>query len=261
METHRNQRCVFLALAMVALTGCSTASVSSSFSSLFSGDGRIESVIPSPEFDEIVDFSEGGSDAFLFADGYSNGGPFSKCYFRKAAGNIADGVLSLSVYKEGEDTYAGAEYRSHRSFSYGYFATRMKAANCSGVISSFFSYTHRPVWDEIDIEILGKNMRQVQFNYYTSGVGGHEFLYDLGFDASKDFHDYGFEWLPDSITWFIDGKAIYTATKDIPSNPQQIMMNVWNCHGYDSWSGVLDPSKLPVSGQYQYIGYSPALVG
>ena len=89
----------------------------------------------------------------------------------------------------------------------------MKAANCSGVISSFFTYTNQPVWDEIDIEFLGKDMTRVQFNYYTNGVGGHEFYFDLGFDASEDFHEYAFDWQRDSITWYIDGKAVYRATR------------------------------------------------
>lgn len=44
---------------------------------------------------------------------------------------------------------------------------------------------------EIDIEVLGKDTTKVQFNYYTNGVGNHEYMYDLGFDASEGFHTYG----------------------------------------------------------------------
>lgn len=40
--------------------------------------------------------------------------------------------------------------------------------------------------DEIDVEVLGKDTTKVQFNYYTNGTGNHEYLYDLGFDASED---------------------------------------------------------------------------
>ncbi len=214
--------------------------------------------LSSPSFEKLVDFSLGGSDEFYFANGYSNGGPFN-CFFRREAGKIEDGSLTVSVYKEEAGTYAGGEYRSRQSFSYGYYQTRMKAADCSGVISSFFLYTHNPVWDEIDIEILGKNMNEVQFNYYNNGKGGHEHIHQLGFDASKDFHDYGFLWQKDSIAWYVDGKKVYEAKEEIPSHPQMIMMNVWNCKGYDSWSGAFDEGKLPVSASYQYIGYSPAI--
>ncbi len=210
-----------------------------------------------PSFERLVDFSDGEAQGFHFADGYANGGPFN-CYFRRAAGDISGGTLSLSVYEEGSGTYAGGEYRSYQSYGYGYYSTRLKAADCPGVITSFFLYTHYPVWDEIDIEILGKNMNEVQFNYYTDGRGGHEYVHRLGFNAAQDFHDYGFLWLPESITWYVDGVAVYQATVNLPSHPQQIMMNVWNCRDHDLWSGRFDPSRLPVKGQYEYIGYSPA---
>ena len=36
-------------------------------------------------------------------------------------------------------------------------------------------------------------------NYFRNGVGGHEKMIDLGFDASDDFHTYAFEWHKDKI--------------------------------------------------------------
>lgn len=206
--------------------------------------------------DYLVDFSTGEwNNSFFFANGYKNGDPFN-CYWKRNAGVLEDGVLKLNLYKNDETHYYGAEYRSARNeFHYGYYATRMKPVSCSGVISSFFSYTNYPCWDEIDIEFLGKDTTKVQLNYYTNGQGNHEYVYNLGFDASLDFHEYGFEWLPDSITWYVDGYKVYRATKDIPSNPQHIMMNLWNQKGQDIWAGALDETKLPVQAQYEFIAY------
>ena len=130
----------------------------------------------------------------------------------------------------------------------------MKAAKCPGVISSFFTYTGHP-WDEIDVEFLGNDTTRIQLNYYTNGTGGHEFLYELGFDGSEGFHEYGFDWQPDSITWYVDGKAVYRATENIPSASGKIMMNVWNTRGVDEWAGAFDPAYLPVTAQYGWIGY------
>lgn len=206
--------------------------------------------------EKFVVFSNGGSEDFHWADGYSNGYPFN-CVWKKSSAIITDGVMSMSVAKEG-DGYTGAEYRSRDTFSYGFYSVCMKAADCSGVISSFFTYTNRPVWDEIDIEFLGKDTTRVQFNYYTKGDGEHEFLLDLGFDGAEDFHEYAFDWQQDSITWYVDGKAVYRATENIPSNPMQIMMNVWNCQGADAWSGPFDPTRLPATAQYKWIGYAPS---
>merc|ERR1712059_3682 len=48
-------------------------------------------------------------------------------------------------------------------------------------------------------------------------------------NTRTDFHDYAFEWLPDSITWFIDGKKIREVKKphNIPDMSAKILMNLW----------------------------------
>ncbi len=204
---------------------------------------------------EKLRFSEGAPEGFYWADGYSNGSQFN-CTWRKSSASVGE-IMRMTVLKEGSG-YAGAEYRTDTRSHYGFYAVSMKSAKCSGVISSFFGYTNAPVWDEIDIEFLGKNTGQVQFNYYTSGKGGHEFVLDLGFDSSEAFHEYAFDWQPGSITWYVDGVAVYRATEELPSHPMQLMMNVWNCRGADAWSGALDPARLPASAEYEWFAYSPS---
>ena len=133
----------------------------------------------------------------------------------------------------------------------------MQAIKNDGVVSSFFTYTgpsdNNP-WDEIDIEVLGKDTTKVQFNYYTNGQGNHEYMYDLGFYASEGYHTYGFDWQPDKITWYVDGKAVYSATSDIPSTPGKIMMNVWPGIGVDSWLKPFD-GTTPLTAKYQWVTY------
>ena len=128
-----------------------------------------------------------------------------------------------------------------------------------GVVSSFFTYTgpsdNNP-WDEIDIEILGKDTEKVQFNYFTDGKGNHEYLHELGFDASEDFHTYAFEWHKDKIIWFVDGVEVYSVEESIPVTEGKIMMNVWNGIGVDSWLNAFDNSKLPLTAEYQWIAFT-----
>lgn len=139
----------------------------------------------------------------------------------------------------------------------------MKPGKGSGFMSgSLFTYTgpadDNP-WDEIDIEFLGKDTTFVSFNYFTDGVGGHEYEHHLGFDASSEYHTYAFEWLPDSITWFVDGAAVYTATQDIPTTPSRIMANVWVHDGsLSSWLGPVDSTAVPVTASYDWIRFTPA---
>lgn len=208
------------------------------------------------EESKIAVFENGAPEGFWARNDRGNGHPFN-CSFGNSNATVEDGLLTLSLTKNGSG-YVGAEYRTQARFSYGFYSVRMKAASCPGVISSFFTYTGRP-WDEIDIEFLGNDTTKVQFNYFTDGKGGHEYVYYLGFDASEDFHEYAFDWQEDSITWYVDGKPVYKATKDIPSTPGQIMMNIWNVADSNAgWAGRFDGSYLPVSAQYEWIGYQSA---
>ena len=206
------------------------------------------------EGDKIAVFSEGYPDGFWARNDRGNGHPFN-CSFQRSNAVVADGLLTLSLTKNG-DSYVGAEYRTQAKYSYGYYSVSMKAARCPGVISSFFTYTGWP-WDEIDIEFLGDDTTRVQFNYYTDGKGGHEYFYELGFDAADDFHEYGFYWQPDSITWYVDGVPVYRATEDVPSHEGHIMMNLWNVADTNAdWAGKFDENQLPVNAQYQWVAVS-----
>lgn len=219
-------------------------------------DGDIIEDRFTPSADRIADFSSGAPDGFWARNDRGNGHPFN-CSFKGANAVIDNSLLTLHLTAE-DGRYAGAEYRSFAKFSYGYYSASMKAAACSGVISSFFTYTGRP-WDEIDIEFLGDDTTRVQFNYYNDGKGGHEYVYELGFDASLDFHEYGFDWQADSITWYVDGRSVYRAEASIPSHSGYIMMNLWNVADTNAdWAGKFTGEELPVTAEYQWIGYKSA---
>ncbi len=206
----------------------------------------------------VEDFRDGNSSLFFASDGWTNGDPFN-CGWYKQNTSLDNNMLSLTIDKDstGKYNYSGAEYRTNDHYSYGYFETSMQAIKNDGVVSSFFTYTgpsEDNPWDEIDIEILGKDTTKVQFNYYTNGVGNHEFMYDLGFDASEGFHTYGFDWQADYIAWYVDGKEVYRATDNIPSTPGRIMMNTWNGIGVDEWLKPFD-GKTPLTAHYQWVTY------
>lgn len=196
-------------------------------------------------------------DKMEISDGWSNGGMFH-CTWRSSNVSFSDGIMNLSIGKDALGGYSGGEYRTKNAFGYGMYDVSMKAIKNDGVVTSFFTYTgptDGTVWDEIDIEFLGKDTTKVQFNYYTNGVGNHEYLYDLGFDASESFHQYGFLWQKGSITWYVDGKAVYTATENIPSTPGRIMMNAWPGIGVDDWLNPFN-GVTPLTGQYDWASYT-----
>jgi len=205
------------------------------------------------------DFRDNEAEYFFASDGWTNGNPFD-CVWTEDNTSLSDGALHLTIDKDysGKYNYTGAEYRTSDHYHYGYYETSMKAIKNNGVVSSFFTYTgpsEDNPWDEIDIEILGKDTTKVQLNYYTNGVGNHEYMYDLGFDASLAYHTYGFDWQPDHITWYVDGKPVYTAYSNIPSTPGRIMMNTWPGTGVNEWLAPFD-GRTPLTAYYEWVTYN-----
>lgn len=207
-------------------------------------------------------FDYANTSAWSKSDGWTNGGMFN-CTWRASNVNFSNGTMALTLNKDtkgGTKPYAGGEYRSNDTFGYGLYQVRMKPAKNNGIVSSFFTYTgptDGTPWDEIDIEFLGKDTTKVQFNYYTNGVGNHEHIYNLGFDASTSYHTYAFNWQPTYIAWLVDGKEVYRATNSIPSHPGKIMMNLWPGTGVDSWLNAYD-GKTPLYANYDWVSYDPS---
>lgn len=186
----------------------------------------------------------------------TNGGMFN-CTWKPENVAFNGGLMSLKIDGDGRGGYTGGEWRTRDYYGYGLYQVRMKPIKNSGVVSSFFTYTgpsDGTKWDEIDIEFLGKDTTKVQFNYFTDGKGDHEKLYDLGFDASAAFHTYGFDWQKDRITWYVDGKAVYTATNNIPETPGKIMVNAWPGIGVDEWLAPYN-GRTPLYAYYDWISY------
>ena len=199
------------------------------------------------------------SDKFEISGGWSNGSMFN-CTWKNENCVFEDGKMYLIIDNDPTGTdipYSGGEFRTKDFYGFGYYEVTMKPISNDGVVSSFFTYTgptDKNPWDEIDIEFLGKDTTKVQFNYFTDGKGNHEYLYDLGFNAAEEFHSYGFDWKPDSITWYVDGEAVYTATENIPQTPGKIMMNAWPGIGVRDWLNEFD-GNVPLKAEYTTVKY------
>lgn len=249
-------------LAMQRQQGTNGADTATLQAFLLGEDVPTPETLPQPDetADLVADFTKGSSGDFYASDGWTNGSMFN-CYWRKQNCVFENERMYLQINEDsGATGYGGAEYRTQEMYGYGDYEVCMKPISNTGVVSSFFTCTgpsDENPWDEIDIEFLGKDTTKVQFNYFTNGVGNHEYIYDLGFDASKEYHTYGFQWLPDGIQWTVDGEVVHTATADIPTTAGRLMMNVWNGTGVDSWLGAYD-GTTPLTAEYVWATYTKA---
>jgi len=195
------------------------------------------------------------------SNGYSNGGMFLS-YWNKNNVSLNEGIANLSLYDDSsKGKNYGSEIKSSQGFLYGYYGARMKVFKKVGTIQSVFTYNGGEyAHDEIDIEFFGKDTTIVQFNYYHNGVGGHEHIYHLGFDASEEFHDYGFKWMENKIIWFVDNKSVYSVNASLPQWGF-LFANVWAANPNNAtakkWAGEYVSDTETYVTQYDYLSYSP----
>jgi len=159
-------------------------------------------------------------------------------------------------------SYKGAEIYSAESTKYGRYVMRMRMAEGSGVLSTFFTYKNGSEvsgasWEEIDIEVLGKNdAYQMQSNIIVGPPRQTtEGLHTLGQSLADDYHTYTLEWTPEYVAWFIDGQQVrrISGNNFVSSliNPESMRFNIWASTS-ESWVGAFNASILPV---YQFVNY------
>ncbi|MES2822413.1 MAG: family 16 glycosylhydrolase [Pseudomonadota bacterium] len=178
-------------------------------------------------------------------------------------------VASFFVCGVSAKPYKAAEIYSKQSYKYGRYEIRMKVAKGSGVLSTFFTYKNgsevgNTFWEEIDIEVFGKNnATQWQSNVIigtqrptTKTEGVHSASVSLG-DA---YHTYVLEWTPHYIAWFIDGGEVRRINggqfvTSLTGN-QDLRFNIWAAN-ISAWVGGFNDSILPVYQFVNYIDYKP----
>lgn len=123
-------------------------------------------------------------------------------------------------------------------------------------------------WREIDIEVTGNGPNTVTTNLITANdtfqwnaeiqeVNPFEFE---GVDTRSDFHDFAFEWLPDRITWYLDGEVVRERKSDdgglpIPEMSTKIMMNLWIFNGGAFGGTEGANNEYPLTSEYEWVRF------
>jgi cellulose synthase/poly-beta-1,6-N-acetylglucosamine synthase-like glycosyltransferase len=173
--------------------------------------------------------------------------------------------LILDGTARGDRAMSAGELVLDEPRAFGRYEVQFRPAKASGVLSAMFLYRFDP-WQEIDLEIPGKDTTKALLNvYYNPGKEGDLYNYgyrgtpvmvDLGFDAADAVHTYAIEWDPDEIRWFVDGELIHARSSGrptpIPQLPMTFHVNVWpNCS--EELVGEMDPTKLPVEAEVRSV--------
>jgi beta-glucanase (GH16 family) len=181
---------------------------------------------------------------------------------------------------EWSPNYSGGEFRTNNFYHYGYYETSMKAIKNDGVVSSFFTYTgpsdvvngQKNPWDEIDIEILGKDPSKWQSNIITREAEpsikkntSPEVIHPFAFDATKEFHLYAIIWTPEYVAWEIDSVEVRRDTLGMSrgthadadqvkflTEKESLRFNLW-ASKTPSWTGKFTGVGLPIEQQIDYV--------
>lgn len=196
------------------------------------------------------------------SDGWSNGG-YMGCGWNAANLAVQKGKLALSITNQptAREAYSCAEYRTNRFYGLGTYTVNLKALKAEGAMTTVSHYTGPPFgdpWDEITMGIPGKDPTKLEISYVVNGAGHRNTMVDLGFDASKEFHSYGFEWKPDRITWTVDGKPVHSVTGkpgELPQHPGLIYLQAWNGRGDTPWLHRFQYPGKPLTAEIAWVKF------
>lgn len=160
-------------------------------------------------------------------------------------------------------------------FRYGRYEVRMKTPeiqpgnpNINGnYISTMFVFRDGKFkhWREIDFEVMGDDPHHVATNY-LNGENVASWMphiekpgqsYING-NTRSEFHTYAFEWLPDKISWFVDGHMIREARSEslpIPEMSTKIMMNLWIFGAGATGGAEIWNNQYPFQAEYDWVRF------
>ena len=277
---------IILPLVTVAfLAACSDSNDDANFVAPSGQTGVVSSssvaVVP-PTSSEVV--SPASSGAVVPPSGDVSSSSAATVPLSSAAGTSTDPQFTYSVPTLTEInpnlsyTFYGAELTGVEQFKYGRFEARMKMASISGSVSSMFlNYDNSWMkeyepWNEIDIEILGKDPSKWQSNIITREGDpsikkntSSEVIHPFAFDATKEFHLYAIIWTPEYVAWEIDSVEVRRDTLGMSrgthadadqvkflTEKESLRFNLW-ASKTPSWTGKFTGIGLPIEQQIDYV--------
>ncbi len=188
----------------------------------------------------VTSFNDGFNTSVLdtskWADTYPSGNSGEQQYYSPDAIKIDNSVLNIEaapVPSHGYSFTSGIILTKDKfAQKYGRFEIKAKLPKGQGFWPAFWLLPAKsdfPV--EIDVfEMRGNDPHTIYMSVHWKGAGGsHEHTtvhYTSSADLSADFHTYTLEWIPDRLTWYLDGTKIYTTQDHVPHEPMFFLANL-----------------------------------
>ncbi|MGL3199765.1 MULTISPECIES: family 16 glycosylhydrolase [Curtobacterium] len=170
----------------------------------------------------------------LGAGGWGNGELETYTDSRRNSQLDGKGNLVITARREADGTYTSARLKSEGTYTaqYGRVEARITIPRGQGIWPAFWmlgadiGQVGWPACGEIDaMENVGYEPTLVHGTVHGPGYSGANGISSTyrnppGAAFADDFHVFGVDWRPDSITWTVDGTAYRTVTRaDVGSNP------------------------------------------
>ena len=216
----------------------------------------------------IERFSKINEDRWYLADRGSNG-DWTVNDFHRTQLSLSEAGLNLTLAKAppGWATpFSSGEISSHERFRYGYFEARLRAPRGLGLDTGLFTYARDKGpdgWNEIDIELIGGNTRQVEFALHVGKLTAHKVV-ELPFDAASGFHTYAFNWQPGSVTWYVDDRVVYVERGPAATGltrAQNFVIDIWGSETLYRWMGKIDRNGGPYTATVSCFAYLKSYAG
>ena len=128
-------------------------------------------------------------------------------------------------------------------FTYGYLqvVARLPKGQNTWPALWLLPADHKINTPEIDMmEIIGTGTTRPAMAYHPVEGAALQQATATTADLSTGWHTFGLNWQPGSLTWFIDGKAVFATTDQVPTIPMYFLANL-------AITDVFQPLALPTS--------------
>jgi len=172
-----------------------------------------------------------------------------RCTQNAALPSVINGnaIIALDTYNPTGSSFYGTDLISNQEFNLGQgiiftVTAKLNAPIPGGIIGGIFLYrppactpnctsSSNTDHDEIDFELLSNDPNDVWTNIYgDEPLGtGHPESYPYLSGSVTDYHTYQIQWLPNQVTWSVDGTVIRTVTNQspIPVGPMYAQLDIW----------------------------------